>query len=122
MDIEDALRWADTWGPVPSDPPSGDAQALIALAAEVRRLQTALKDGNRWMSQAHAMCSDLGVPHGHIEDRMFEAIGRVSTLLAIADAAQNLCKVKGRHHSEIAMRKLIEACGMMGPNAEVRGD
>jgi len=34
----------------------------------------------------------------------------------IEAAAQNLCKVKGRYHSEIAMRKLIEACGLMGPN------
>lgn len=77
------------------------------------------KDANeRWMSQAHAMCFDLGITPGHIEDRMFEAIGRVNVLRAIADAAQNLCKAKGRHHSEIAMRKLIEASGMMGPNVK----
>lgn len=37
-------------------------------------------------------------------------------LRTIEAAARNLCKVKGRHHSEIAMRELIEACGMMGSN------
>lgn len=72
------------------------------------------KDANeRWMSQAHAMCFDLRIAPGHIEDRMFEAIGRVYTLLAVAEAAQNLCKAKGRHHSKIAMSKLIEACGIV---------
>lgn len=40
MEIEQALKWADTWGPVPSHPPNGDAQALMSLAAEVRRLRS----------------------------------------------------------------------------------
>ena len=39
MTTEEALKWADTWGPIPSDPPDGDAPALLALAAEVRRLR-----------------------------------------------------------------------------------
>lgn len=37
-------------------------------------------------------------------------------------AAQNLCKVKGRHHSEIAMRRLMEVCGVERPNVERNRD
>ncbi len=33
------MKWADTFGPIQSDPPTGDAPALLALAAEVRRLR-----------------------------------------------------------------------------------
>ena len=29
----------------------------------------------------------------------------------IVAAARNMCDVKGRYHSEIAMRELMEACG-----------
>lgn len=36
MTIDEALKWADTFGPLQSDPPDGDAQALLALAAGVR--------------------------------------------------------------------------------------
>lgn len=39
MEVEQALKLADTWGPIPSCPPNGDAQALMALAAEVRKLR-----------------------------------------------------------------------------------
>lgn len=74
-----------------------------------------------WLSQAHAMCFDLGIAPGHIEERMFQALGRVRLLQQVEQAAQNLCNVKGRHHSEIAMRQLIEACGMMGPNVRSEG-
>lgn len=38
------------------------------------------------------------------------ALPELQKLLAIADAAQNLCDVKGRHHSERAMKRLMEAC------------
>ena len=39
MTLEQALQWADTFGAIQSSPPTGDAPALTALAAEVRRLQ-----------------------------------------------------------------------------------
>ena len=39
MNLTDALKWADTFGTIQSDPPTGDGPALLALAAEVRRLQ-----------------------------------------------------------------------------------
>ena len=38
MSVADALVWADNWGPLQSEPPDGDAPALMALAAEVRLL------------------------------------------------------------------------------------
>lgn len=34
----------------------------------------------------------------------------VERLQKIERAAINFCKVKGRHHSEIAMKKLMELC------------
>jgi hypothetical protein len=39
MTLEDALQWADVFGPLQSVPPDGDGPALMTLAAEVRRLQ-----------------------------------------------------------------------------------
>ena len=39
MKLEEDLKWANTFGPLQSDPPNGDALALLTLAAAVRRLQ-----------------------------------------------------------------------------------
>ena len=35
----EALKWADTFGLLQSDPPDGNAPALMTLAAEVRRMR-----------------------------------------------------------------------------------
>ncbi len=40
----------------------------------------------------------------------------------LEEAARNLCRVKGRHHTEQAMKRLAEACGMTAPNVKVIGD
>ena len=40
MSIEEALKWADTFGSIQSDPPTGDGPALLTLAKEVRRLRS----------------------------------------------------------------------------------
>ncbi|MDD5688496.1 MAG: hypothetical protein PHE88_11775 [Elusimicrobia bacterium] len=40
-------------------------------------------------------------------------------LIEISDAAHNLCRVKGRHNSEIAMRRLMLACGFEVPNVKI---
>lgn len=42
MTLEEALQWADVFGPLQSIPPDGDGPALLTLAAEVRRLQAEL--------------------------------------------------------------------------------
>lgn len=39
------------------------------------------------------------------------AADRLELLEIVEKAARNLCKVRGRHHSEIAMRKLMEVFG-----------
>ena len=44
MTLEDALQWADTFGPIQSLPLDGDGPALMVLAAEVRRLRTVEAD------------------------------------------------------------------------------
>ena len=44
MNIEEALQWADVFGKIQSDPPTGDAPALTALAEEVRKLRTAISE------------------------------------------------------------------------------
>ena len=49
------------------------------LADEIERLQEELKKHDAWLSQAHCLCSDMGIPHGHIEDRLFELIGKCTT-------------------------------------------
>lgn len=62
MDIVERLR-AATYHEL-------DAEA----ADEIERLRAELKRHDAWLSQAHALCSDLGCRHGHIEDRLFEAL------------------------------------------------
>lgn len=61
-------------------------------AEEVSRLRAALQTQaeeaakhNAWMSQVHGLCFDLGIAPGHIEDRLFEAIGRVNMLIEQRD-------------------------------------
>jgi hypothetical protein len=39
MTLDESLKWADTFGPIQSNPPTGDGPALMTLAAEVRRFQ-----------------------------------------------------------------------------------
>ena len=65
MDIVERLR-AATYHEL-------DAEA----ADEIERLRAELKRHDAWLSQAHALCSDLGCRHGHIEDRLFEAFGKL---------------------------------------------
>jgi len=38
-------------------------------------------------------------------------VDRIEKLLQIESAAINMCDVKGRHHSELAMNRLMELCG-----------
>lgn len=61
-------------------------------AEEVSRLRAALQTQaeeaakhNAWLSQVHGLCFDLGIAPGHIEDRLFEAIGRVNMLIEQRD-------------------------------------
>jgi hypothetical protein len=37
-----------------------------------------------YLAQAHRLCTELGISQGHIEDRLFEAIGKVQTLVSNA--------------------------------------
>jgi hypothetical protein len=69
-----------------------------------------------YLSQAHNLCHALGIAPGHIEDRMFDALGKLCKLQEVDKAAKNLCKVKGRHHSEQAMLRLMKACDFETPN------
>ena len=34
--VDEALKWADTWGPTDGEPPTGDQLALAALSRAVR--------------------------------------------------------------------------------------
>lgn len=43
-------------------------------------------------------------------------VAEINRLREIEEAAINMCKVKGRYHSEIAMRRLMEVCGFETPN------
>ena len=68
MEIEQALKWADIWGQVPSNPPRGDAQAMTALADEVRRLRG--EAGNlRAFAQDVMQCWPMGdLDGGELQD------------------------------------------------------
>lgn len=45
----------------------------------------------------------------------------VERLRAIEQSAINLCNVKGRHHSAMAMTKLLQDCGLSNKADKVRG-
>ena len=100
------------------------------LRAENATLRAALEAHGKeaakpiaWLSQAHVLCSDLGVAPGHIEDRLFEAIGNAATLMTQRDfllaAAINLREVKGRHHSEQAFNRLMAVVSAITNGTEV---
>jgi len=67
----EALKWADTWGPIETDPPRGDDKALMTLASEVRRmrhriecLRGGLKSAAGWLLDAddlegHEKCLEM---------------------------------------------------------------
>ena len=55
-----------------------DVDELRALRQRVKELENA-----PYLSQAHALCNDLGIAPGHIENRLFEAIGKVDELAAL---------------------------------------
>lgn len=61
-----------------------------------------------YLAQAHGLCAHLGIKEGHIENNLFEAMGKADWLMQIEAAARNVCEVNGRHHTEIAMNKLME--------------
>jgi hypothetical protein len=48
---------------------------------------------------------------------LLELLAEYDRLQKIGEAATNMCAVKGRHHSEIAMTRLMRACGFETPNA-----
>ena len=61
-----------------------DADNASLRAALQTQAEEAAKH-NAWMSQVHGLCFDLGIAPGHIEDRLFEAIGRVNMLIEQRD-------------------------------------
>jgi hypothetical protein len=86
-------------------------QEIAVLANDLRTARASLEMQAAWLSQAHSLCADLGVAPGHIENRLFEAIGNAAKLMAQRDellaAARNLRDVKGRHHTEHAFARLL---------------
>ena len=54
-------------------------------------------------------------------DLCHRAANEIERLRDIEAAARNLCSVKGRHRSEIAMHKLMQACGIERNNEKVSG-
>lgn len=44
--IDEALKWADNFGPYADEAPNGNAMALEALAHEVRRLHEICRDAH----------------------------------------------------------------------------
>lgn len=51
--------------------------AAVQMAGKILKHDRLCLDNAAWLSQAHGLCTKLGVKQGHIEDRLFEAIGKV---------------------------------------------
>ena len=54
------------------------------------------------------------------EDLVLWVDAQSKRLLMIEQSAINLCKVRGRHHSEIAMNRLLKDCGQVPTITEMR--
>jgi hypothetical protein len=66
MKLEEALKWADVFGPLQENPPDGDGPALLALAAEVRRLDGLLgPDAIENIKRLRAFAIDVMEPWPH---------------------------------------------------------
>jgi hypothetical protein len=83
-DLDQALR--DYWEAAYEEGQRGsigdkEGKAQTAWLAIKKRIE----DNERWMSQVHVMCSGLGIPPGHIEDRLFEAIDRMRDLIRVKE-------------------------------------
>lgn len=77
---EEALKWADTFGPIQSDPPNGDGPALEALAKEVRKLRAEIEDAEATIA---LLCEDCG---GYKVAALQTRLSRVEMVLARWDA------------------------------------
>lgn len=77
-------------------------------ADAIEKLQADLKKHDAWLGQAHALCADIGVPPGHIEDRLFEAIGKVrcATDDDLATIAYMSAKAESRAEIERLLAKI----------------
>ena len=83
------------------------AKAMRAGALQLYNWQRDLETYRLRLDHHDAQSAQLG-----------EVLEENKRLRAIEAAARNLCEVRGRHHSEIAMRRLIEA---LRPNVKVTG-
>ena len=81
-----------------------DGEYLERVWQEIYRLRTVKSQYCEALKAQSALLHDL---HGKLHD----ANSRISKLEAIEAAALHLINVKGRHHSEIAMQRLMEVCG-----------
>ena len=78
MEIEQALKWADTWGSVPSHPPSGDAQALMALASEVRKLRVCLREHAKWADKAAMVVATIEAENDDEHEQLHAIVEGIS--------------------------------------------
>ncbi len=81
-----------------------DGEYLERVWNEIDRLRNVKDQYYEALKAQSALLHEL---HGKLHD----ANARIAKLEAIEAAALNLINVKGRHHSEIAMKRLMEACG-----------
>lgn len=85
----ETLREHNAWRrgaeiPQPSPEKIGDAiDAAIAEIVFLRQKKHEVENA-AWLGQAHVLCNELGVDQGHIENRLFEAIGKASELRELA--------------------------------------
>ena len=77
---------------------------VLALLDEIKNSRAVLKSYSKVLVE---ISESLDIAPFHFTTPV--AVERCNRLIAIEKAARNLAKVKGRHNSEIAMNKLIEA-------------
>jgi hypothetical protein len=77
MTVDEALKWAEVFQPFQGEPPCGDAEALIALAYEVKRLrisheryETVCRMSVPQFQDAFILSAETGKPFDQIIDEL----------------------------------------------------
>ena len=103
-DVEEAMKWADTWGPTDGEPPTGDQLALAALSRAVRAAAAELASMRTCFEAADRERSEL-------RERAERAEAERDALRAALELYRGQVDQTGRHSAAEAIDRAVQALG-----------
>lgn len=124
--VDEALKWADTWGPTDGEPPTGDQLALATLARVVRAAGAELASMRQCFEAAERERSELRERAERAEAERDAQHAKLLPLLALAQEvvsiAQHGCLLDGDGVNAPTLLWAEEwQRRILGPNAELAG-